>query len=221
MTAPHAQSPLDWHVRQRWLVLALATVGAVLFVATWFLPWWHFTLIAPQYPKGLHLIISLSGVTGDVQEINTINHYIGMGHIDDAAQLEKALSGYLIGGLAVATTVLALFVGRRLNGLLAAAALAFPLGFLLDTQYWLYRFGHDLDPTAAIDFAPFTPTLIGVGKVGQFSTIAVPNAGFYLALGAVLLVVVAAWQRKKVCASCPARAECEVKCDHGLVRVPR
>ena len=51
-----------------------------------------FELVAPQYPKGLKLDISLTGITGDVKEIDILNHYIGMRTMSDAASLESAMS---------------------------------------------------------------------------------------------------------------------------------
>lgn len=220
MESSRPRVPGDWHVRQRWLVLGLAVLAVGLFAGSYFLPWWNFTLVAPQYPKGLHLIIHLSGVTGDVDEINTINHYIGMGHLEDAAQFERANGGYLIAGLGVAVIAGILAVGRRLNTAPALIAAGLPLGFVVDTMYWLYRFGHDLDPKAPFRMAAFTPTLFGEGKVGQFGTIAVPTWGFWLAAAGVVLVALAVWQRKKVCNDCPAREVCETLCGHGLVKAP-
>lgn len=220
MESSRAPALLDWHSRQRWMVLGLAVVGVVLFAASYFLPWWNFDLVSPQYPKGLKLVISLSGVTGDVSEINIINHYIGMSHLDEAATLERAWGGYLVGGLCVAAIATILFVGRRLNALPALVALGFPIGFIADTMYWLYSFGHVLDPKAPVHIAPFTPTLFGAGKVGQFLTTAWPALGFWLATGGVVLMAVASFQRKKVCDSCPAREACEAACGHGLVKVP-
>ena len=212
-----APAKLDWHIRQRYLVLALAVVGAGLFAASWFQPYWNFMLFAPQYPKGLKLIIALNGVTGDTSEINIINHYIGMGHLDEAATLEKALGGYLVAALAVAVTVATLFVGKRLNWVAALGAIGLPLGFIGDTMYWLYQFGHVLDPKAPIHMAPFTPTLFGTGKVGQFVTEAWPGVGFWLAIAGVAVVVGASLVRQKVCNACPEREHCEALCSHGLI----
>ena len=211
----------NWHTRQRWSVLGLAIAGAALFALAFVQPWWTFTLFAPQYPEGLKLIISLTGVTGDVSEINIINHYIGMGHLDDAAQFERAWGGWMVGALGVAVVVGALALGKRLNWVGALAALGLPVGFCLDTMYWLYRFGHDLDPKAPIHLAAFTPTLFGEGKVGQFTTIATPGLGFWLAVAGVVMVAVAGVMRQRVCNACPTRNDCHTLCAHGLVGVPK
>ena len=46
----------------------LAAIG--LQVASLFQPWWWIKLYAPQYPKGLKIIISLTGVSGDAKEVD-------------------------------------------------------------------------------------------------------------------------------------------------------
>ncbi|MBL8157714.1 MAG: hypothetical protein JNM70_26430, partial [Anaerolineae bacterium] len=50
----------------RLAVLACALAAAGLIAASFFQPWWRFWLYAPQYPGGLKLVISLTGVSGDV-----------------------------------------------------------------------------------------------------------------------------------------------------------
>lgn len=202
--------------RRRW-VLALALVGAALFGASWFFPYWSFALFAPQYPKGLNLIIHLNGVVGDVDEINLINHYIGMGHLDQAAQLERQYGGWLVGALGIVVVLATAFSGKKVGWLPLLVGLGLPIGFVVDTFYWMYRFGHELDPRAPIDMAPFTPTLFGPGKVGQFRTVAMPDAGYWLALLGVALVAVAVWQRRKVCNACVASDDCGAICSHGFL----
>lgn len=208
-------------LRRRWLVLTLAVVGAGFFVGSWFLPYWEFRLFAPQYPQGLELIISLTGVTGDTFEINTINHYIGMGHLEDAAHFERAYGGWLVGLLGLMVVVGTIFAGKNLGWLPFLVGIGLPVGFLVDTFYWMHRFGHDLDPTAPIDMSPFTPTLFGTGKVGQFRTVAMPEVGFWMAVAGVVLVGIAVWQRRKVCRVCSHAPECGAVCPHGLVFPPK
>src|SRR5512143_981095 len=62
-------TPVAVPVWRRWLVVAIMTTAVGAFAGAFFLPWWHFTLYAPQYPHGLGLTISLTGVGGDVSEI--------------------------------------------------------------------------------------------------------------------------------------------------------
>ena len=62
------------------LVVATALLGT-LYV----LPIWRVTLDAPQYPEGLGMQIWLNTITGikpnDLDNINNLNHYIGMKRI--------------------------------------------------------------------------------------------------------------------------------------------
>ncbi|MFZ5479446.1 MAG: cytochrome C [Myxococcota bacterium] len=221
MSAPVHARVFDWQRRRRLGVVALSLVSVALFAVSYFQPWWQFDLFAPQYPKGLELVVSLTGVTGDTEEINIINHYIGMGHLEDAAELERAYGGWLVGGLGVAVLALVAVAGKRLGWLAWLAAVGFPVGFVADTMYWLYRFGHDLDPKAPVRIPGFTPEMFGEGKVGQFRTIATPDLGFWLAVTGVVLVGIAAWQRKKVCATCPAQEDCHATCPRAFVGVPK
>lgn len=207
-------------VRRR-LVVALGLLAVGLVAASYFLPYWAFRLYAPQYPQGLELVISLTGVTGDTFEINTINHYIGMGHLDDAAKLERAYGGWLLGALGALVVAGTIFAGKNLGWIPVLVGLGLPVGFLADTFYWMYKFGHELDPAAPIDMKPFTPTLFGVGKVGQFRTVAGPSWGFWCVVAAIVLLGVAVWQRRKVCRVCAHADDCALVCPHGLLAPPK
>ena len=51
----------------------------MLFLASlWVFPMWQIDLRAPQYPGGLSMKIWINNITGDVDIINGLNHYIGM-----------------------------------------------------------------------------------------------------------------------------------------------
>ena len=163
----------------------------VALLASLFLPYWRMTLKAPQYPHGLHVQAYLDRLEGDVAEIDSLNHYIGMRPLGEAAQFEREL--------AVAATVAlilliegAMFLHNRWAALLALPAVLFPVFFLLDLYYWMNRFGHELNPHAPLSTSikPFTPPILGTGKVGQFSTVASAGPGLILAAVAAVLVVV-------------------------------
>lgn len=201
----------------RWVVVFLATGAIGLYVASFFLPWWQLTLYAPQYPHGLHLTISLTGMGGDVREINMLNHYIGMSSLDEAAKHERELAGWGIGLISVLVLGIALLAGRRTGKLLVIPGILFPIAFLGDAFYWLYHFGHSLDPHAPLHVQPFTPQLFGNGEIGQFLTFATPALGFWFAVGGVVLLATATLVRRKVCADCPEGATCGAVCPHALV----
>src|SRR5271165_6673648 len=97
-----------WHPGLRWAVVGLA-VGAIgTYVASFFQDWWKLTLYAPQYPHGLRLTISLTGMGGDVHEIDMLNHYIGMGHLAEAAQFERHYAAWGVAGVAIVVLSLTL-----------------------------------------------------------------------------------------------------------------
>lgn len=168
----------------------LLGLAAVVMVISMFFPYWRMTLLAPQYPGGLQVQVYVNRMTGDVNEIDGLNHYIGMRPLGEAAQLERSVSIAAI--IIVAMLVLAaVFVHTRWAALLAFPALAMPFVFLADMYFWLRHFGQNLDPTAPLSSAiePFVPPILGEGRVGQFRTIASFDVGLYLAFLAVILIV--------------------------------
>ncbi len=177
--------PLDNHQR-RWAALALAIVACGFYFAASLVPMWGWYLTAPQYPDGLVMAVYMNEVTGDITEIDILNHYIGMGKLEEAAQLERSLAIYGVIGIAL-VTLLAVCVPRRpFSGVLFLPAVLFPVVFLGFVYYWMYTFGHNLNPDAPVTVAPFTPTLLGPGDVGNFHTHGLPGPGFYLILGAAV-----------------------------------
>ena len=169
--------------------LALGLAG-LLLVASIFLPYWKMTLLAPQYPDGLRVQAYLDHLTGDVREIDGLNHYIGMRPLGEAAELERSMSIVAVAVIALLAAA-AIFIHNKYAGLLALPALTFPLMFLGDLYFWLRHFGTHLDPHAPLSAAikPFVPPVLGRGTVGQFATVALPDVGLWLAIAATLLVL--------------------------------
>ena len=170
--------------------LALGLAG-LLLVASIFLPYWKMTLLAPQYPEGLKVQAYLDHLTGDVREIDGLNHYIGMRPLGEAAELERSMSMAAVAVVALLAGA-AIFIHNKYAGLLALPALTFPMMFLGDLYFWLRHFGTHLDPHAPLSAAikPFVPPVLGRGTVGQFATVALPDVGLWLAIAASLLVLV-------------------------------
>lgn len=168
--------------------LALA---AFCLIVSIFQPYWRMKLLAPQYPGGLEVQVYVNQMTGDVQEIDGLNHYIGMRPLGEAAQLERSLSIYAISVLSL-LIVAAIWVHTKYAALLALPALLYPAIFLADMYFWMRNFGLNLDPTAALSGAidPFVPPILGEGIVGQFRTVANVDSGFYLALLSSFLILV-------------------------------
>ena len=173
-------------------------IAALLLIASIFFPYWKMTLQAPQYPKGLSIQAYINKLTGDVGEIDGLNHYIGMRPLAEAAQLERSLSIAAVSVLSL-LLVAAIFIHSKYSVLLALPAILFPFIFLGDMYFWLRNFGLNLDPTAPLSNAikPFIPPILGVGKLAQFVTIAQVQSGFYLALLASILILIGLYFQRR------------------------
>jgi nitrous oxidase accessory protein len=162
------------------------SAGLVLLSAT--LPLWTMTMTAPQYRHGLHLKAYGTGMQGDLRELNIINHYIGMATIDPRPALEVML--FPIGIGLAAALCLAAPLHRWLRRLALIATIAMPIGILIDLQWWLYRFGHSLDPKAPIRMPAFTPRILGVSKLGNFVTTSTVSTGILCMVAAAMVLVI-------------------------------
>jgi hypothetical protein len=173
---------------------ALLMLAALVLMVSMFLPYWSMTMTAPQYPKGLKVDVYVNHLEGDMREIDELNHYLGMKPLDEGGRLERSISIFAIVMLGL-LLMSGVFIHNQWAGVLALPVLGFPFVFVADLWWILYRFGHSIDPTSALGgaIAPFTPPVLGEGKVGQFGTIASFEIGFYLAMAALLVVLVGLW----------------------------
>jgi copper chaperone NosL len=161
----------------------------LLGVATIF-SFWSLTLHAPQYPDGLEVTIYTHKITGDVREVDGLNHYIGMMPLEEAAEFERSIATPAI-IIIILLGIAAAFLRRWWSALLVVPIVLFPIVFAVDLSFWLYRAGHNLDPTAALSSSikPFTPAILGEGVVGQFSTTAHFTVGFWMAVVAAVVAL--------------------------------
>ncbi|TCJ12123.1 hypothetical protein EPD60_16350 [Flaviaesturariibacter flavus] len=177
------------------ILIALAALSLSL---TYILPVWFIFLLAPQYPEGLTMNIWLSRLSGQVEIINGLNHYIGMKHINEAMFPEFQYLGYIVGafivlGLLVAATGRRKHLFAYLILLVAAAGAA-----MYDFYSWGYDYGHNLDPKAAIQVPGlfYQPPLLGHKKLLNFDAYSYPDQGGWVVIGAGLLcIAVWGWER--------------------------
>jgi hypothetical protein len=162
---------------------------------------------APQYPGGLRLDIYAYTVGGDVQEVNTLNHYIGMAKIDRAALSDLAFLPFAIGVFALLLLRVVALADVRALVDLVALYLYFGIFSFARFAFQLYVFGHNLDPTAPFRVEPFTPTLLGTGTIANFTITSGPGRGSaYLALVGVALLFVLGTSALRNRREDPARA---------------
>jgi copper chaperone NosL len=191
----------------------LVLLAAFLVVGSLFVPLWHMTFVAQQYPEGLDLWIYSHDLVGgdegnDLTEINVLNHYIGMRDIAVEDFTEFKWMPFVLGGLGL------LFLRAAVHGKVAtlvdvAAVFGYFSGFSLWAfAYKLYRYGHDLAPTASVKVPGFTPPVIGFKQIANFEVYSYPQGGTYAMAGAWLLVIVAlvlAWRDYRATVRASAR----------------
>ena len=193
------EEPLD--LTPRLLMLA----AAACLMATFLFPLWNLTMFAPQYPDGLRLDIYSHALEGgnagqDVREINVLNHYIGMRDIVEEDFTEFKWMPFVIGGLALLT--LRTVVMGTASSVLDVGVLLVYFGMfsLWSFGYKLYRYGHDLAPTAAVKVDPFMPPVFGFQQIANFEVYSYPKAASYLIVATFLLVALAfavAWRQNR------------------------
>ncbi len=200
IVGPRIPQNLDEQQRRQFhLPNVLLGIAAILLLASMFLPYWKMTLNAPQYPGGLSVEVYVNRLTGDVSEIDGLNHYIGMRPLGEAAQLERAISMVAV-GILVLLTLAAIFVHSPWALLLALPAILWPFIFIADMYFWMRHFGLNLDPTAPLSSSiePFVPPILGSGMVGQFETIASFQIGLWMAFLAVALILAGLYYQRRV-----------------------
>ncbi|HQF71078.1 MAG TPA: cytochrome C [Promineifilum sp.] len=199
IVGPRAPATADEKERATYrLPNILLGVAALLLAVSMFLPYWQMSLKAPQYPAGLSIQAHVNRLTGDVSEIDGLNHYIGMRPLGEAAQLERAVGIFAVAALAL-LVLAAVFVHSPWALLLALPAVFWPFIFLGDMYYWMRLFGTNLDPAAPLSSSikPFVPPILGSGMVGQFETVARFQIGLWLAFLAMVLILAGLYYQRR------------------------
>lgn len=172
------------------------------------LPVWNFSLEAPNYPKeafpqGLPVYIHFDGLSGEVHEMNTINHYVGMAPMERGGIYESALAPYALIALAMLLVLFIVYSNKWINRLMVIPILL-PFLFVGIYGYWLYWFGHNLHG-GAITIKPFMPVILGDGKVAQFTTHAYPVIGFWVLIAISILSLLAWWLKSRALKNQPSK----------------
>ncbi|MDX1690276.1 MAG: cytochrome C [Acidimicrobiia bacterium] len=177
----------------------LFSVAAGLLVISILLPYWHLHLQAPQFPDGLDLHAYVNRLEGDVVELEGLNHYVGLDSFEDGAVFERSVAVAAILGIA-GLLAAAIVIHSRWVVVFTAPAVLFPLVFVADLQWWLWRYGHNLDSAAPFADAvgEFTPPIFGPAEIAQFDTMALPGLGLILATVAAAVTVYGLVRHRRV-----------------------
>lgn len=183
-------------------------IGSLLLLGLFKFPLWNIMLGAPQYPDPLGMNIYIQGIEGveefDIQNIDGLNHYIGMKTIPKVEDMwEFEVFPMVVGGMVVLGAIIGLlgFFGKvSYKWFLGWFILMSILGVMgmYDFNLWLIEYGTDLDPKAImklenLDGTPMTykPPLLGYQKMLNFDVDSWPATGAYMIFVGMLLTVVA------------------------------
>jgi copper chaperone NosL len=161
----------------------ILSLGALLLIPAFWLPLWSIRIVAPQYNDGLGMFIGLRDIWGhqqhDIQNINILNHYIGMKPIDPEIVDVLTIMPWVVGFLIVAALVVAA-IGKRwlVAGWLVAFAALGSAG-LYEFYSWNVDYGTNLDPRAPIKIPGmvYTPPMLGTKQLLNMSTTSLPSWG--------------------------------------------
>lgn len=182
----------------------LMVVAGIFMLSLFFKPMWKIVLLAPQYPDGveMHIYIDKIGgsTPGTLQNVNILNHYIGMKEITPESIPElKYMPPIVI--FFIVFAFVAAFVDKKWVywAWLISLIIILSIG-LYDFYLWEYDYGHDLDPKAPMTFEgeSFQPPLIGRKEIINFTAISLPHiAGYFLGVS-VLLGMAAIYFKNKI-----------------------
>lgn len=181
----------------------LILLAGTLMVTLFFWPMWNITLLAPQYPDGVHMHIYINKIgganPGTLQNINILNHYIGMKEITPESIPElKYMPPIVIFFIVTAFIVAYLDKKWMYWTWILSLILILTIG-MYDFYLWEYDYGHNLDPKAIMKFEgeSFQPPLIGRKEIINFTAISMPHiSGAFLGIS-VLLGLVATYFKSK------------------------
>jgi len=171
----------------------LLSLAGLLLLLLFLVPMWKITLLAPQYPKGVELHIYINKIggrdPGTLQNINILNHYIGMKPIEPDSIPELTYFPYFLIGFTL-FAILFSILNRKYLYLFWVISFGLALLFALyDFYLWEYDYGHNLAPNAPMKFEgeSFQPPLIGSKDVINFVAKSYPHIGGYIIMLSVVL----------------------------------
>lgn len=186
------------------LMILAALLPLLLFV----FPLWRITLEAPQYPTPLGMMIYINDFADvnpfDIQNINLLNHYVGMKYIPEAIPEFKIFPIGII--ITSALGLIIAFFGNYkwfLGWFILMVLLS--LAGMYDFYLWEHDYGNDLDPKAILKFTNpdgsvmgFQPPILGSKDILNFRAHSYPQLGaLMLALGIAMSMVAYIFGKKE------------------------
>lgn len=181
----------------------MVLICAVLMSIVYLVPLWRIHLGAPQYPEGLSMYIWTSNISGgdefDIQNINLLNHYIGMNEITPDAIPELKYMPYVLGFM-IFGAIMTVIIPRLFMVLLGIinTILVAVVG-LADFWHWEYVYGHNLKPDAAIQVPGMTyqPPLLACKEMLNITACSWPHGGVALIVLSMAILVYVVYEERK------------------------
>lgn len=185
-------------------------IGSLLLMGLFLFPLWNIELGAPQYPEPLGMDIYIDGIQGqnefDLQNIDGLNHYIGMKMLPKPEDMwEFSVFPLVIGGMAALGILLGIlgFVNKVsykwFFGWFILMSILGVLG-MYDFNAWMTDYGTNLDPKAIMKLAnpdgtpmSYKPPLFGHQKMLNFDAYSYPEMGAYFMFVGMCLTLVAGY----------------------------
>lgn len=168
-------------------ILVAFASGAL--IAVYFLPAWRIDLFAPQYPEGLTMYIWINKLSGDVDIINGLNHYIGMKHINASMFPEFHYLPFVVGFFMLLGMMASITGKRKILFIYLTLTVIGAMLVMYDFYSWGYDYGHNLDPKAAIQVPglSYQPPLFGHKRLLNFDAYSYPDVAGWIVVGAAVL----------------------------------
>jgi len=171
----------------KYLMFSAAILPLFLFV----FPMWSISLEAPQYPTPLEVVIFIDhlgeGNHGDIQNFDLMNHYVGMAKLP-TEMVEFEIFPKVIIGISILGLIFG-FIGKKpLYLVWFGIMVLLGIAGIYDFYLWLYDYGHNLDPRAAIQILDaYQPPIIGTKEILNFTVRSYPAIGsIILGIGILL-----------------------------------
>ncbi len=186
----------------------LMIIGPLLFLGLFAFPLWNIMLGAPQYPEPLGMNIHIDGIRGasefDIQNIDGLNHYIGMRKLPKAEDMWEFSTFPIVIGVMIALGVLIGILGffkkvsyKWFMGWFLLMSILGILG-MYDFNAWMVDYGTNLDPNAIMKLAnpdgtpmSYKPPLFGHTKMLNFDVTSLPSTGAWMMFIGMMFTVIA------------------------------
>jgi len=181
----------------------IVIAASLILILSFLFPIWYIDLEAPQYPEGIGLEIWLNKITGqnpnDLNNINGLNHYIGMKVIEPDAIPELTIMPFIIIFLILFGLTAGITGKRSLVYIWIVLFFVIAAVGLYDFYMWEYDYGHNLNPQAAIKIPgmAYQPPLIGSKMLLNFNATSMPHIGSWILVLTVVLAALALYLDKK------------------------